>query len=127
MTSGPEWEQVELPLLEHLASLGWETLIWSERHPSHNVDRSVRTATCSSSSGFASALLRINPGPGGAPWLDDARINAAVAELRSPLAGARLLEANRRATDLLLNGTTVAGVDGWDGGRDRDRRLHRVG
>ena len=66
-----------------------------------------------------SALLKINPDPDGTPWLDDTRINAAVAELRSPPAGARLLEANRRATDLLLRGTTVAGLDGWDGGRDR--------
>ena len=40
MTSGPEWEKVERPLLEHLASVDWETLIWSERQPSHNVDRS---------------------------------------------------------------------------------------
>ena len=118
MTSGPEWEQVERPLLAHLASLGWATLVWSERQPSHNVDRSSdRDALLEKR--LRSALLRINPGPNGTPWLDDARINSAVAELRSPPAGARLLEANRRGTDLLLSGTTVAGLDGWDGGRDR--------
>ena len=27
VTSGPEWERVERPLLEHLASLGWATLV----------------------------------------------------------------------------------------------------
>ena len=34
-------------------------------------------------------------------------------------AGAKLLEANRRSTALLLGGATVAGLDGWDGGRDQ--------
>ena len=118
MTSGPEWEQIERPLLAHLDSLGWATLVWSERRPSHNVDRSSDRDVLLEQR-LRSALLRINPGPDGTPWLDEARINAAVAELRSPPAGARLLEANRLSTELLLNGTTVAGLDGWDGGRDR--------
>ena len=118
MTSGPEWEQVERPLLAHLASLGWETLVWSERQAAHDVDRSSDRDVILEQR-LRSALLRINPGPDGAPWLDEARINAVVAELRSPPAGARLLEANRLSTDLLLRGTTVAGLDGWDGGRDR--------
>ena len=34
-------------------------------------------------------------------------------------AGAKLLEANRLSTDLLLGGVTVAGLEGWDGGRDQ--------
>ena len=34
-------------------------------------------------------------------------------------AGAKLLEANRRSTELLLGGFPVAGLDGWDGGRDQ--------
>ena len=118
MTSGPEWELVERPLLDHLASLDWETLVWSERQPSHNVDRSSDRDVFLEQR-LRSALRRINPGPDGMLWLDDARINAAIAELRSPPAGAGLLEANRRATDLLLSGTTVAGLDGWGGGRDR--------
>ena len=40
MTSGPEWERVERPLLEQLLSLGWETLVWSKRQPDHRVSRS---------------------------------------------------------------------------------------
>ena len=118
MNSAPEWEMVERPLLNHLASLGWQTLVWSERQPAHSVDR-LSDRDVLLEKWLRAALLRINPGPDGMPWLDEARINAAVAELRSPLAGARLLEANRLSTDLLLHGTTVAGLDGWDGGRDR--------
>ena len=34
-------------------------------------------------------------------------------------AGAKLLEANRLSTELLLGGVTVPGLDGWDGGRDQ--------
>ena len=33
VSSGPEWEKVERPLLDQLASLGWETLIWGEQQP----------------------------------------------------------------------------------------------
>ena len=118
MTSGPEWELVERPLLEHLAVLGWETLVWSERQPSDGVDRgSDRDVLLQQR--LRSALRRINPGPDGLPWLDESRLSAAVAELRSMPAGVRALDANRLSTDLLLDGTTVAGIDGWDGGRDR--------
>ena len=66
-----------------------------------------------------SALVRINLGPTGKPWLDEARIKGAVAELRSIPPGIKLLEANRLSTDLLLGGVTVEGLEGWDGGRDQ--------
>ena len=66
-----------------------------------------------------SALVRINTGPTGVPWLDETRVKAAVAELGSMPPGARLLEVNLLATKLLLRGVTVPGVEGWDGGRDR--------
>ena len=118
MTSGPEWELVERPLLTHLALFGWETLVWSERQPSDNVDRSSDRDVLLERR-LRSALLRINPGRDGLPWLDEARIDSAVADLRSMPAGVRLLEANRLSTDLLLRGTTVSGLGGWDGGRDR--------
>ena len=118
MTVGPEWELVEQPLLEQLALLGWETLVWSERLPSHNVDRSSERDVLLERR-LHSALLRINPGRDGLPWLDESRINSAVAELRSMPAGSGLLEANRLSTDLLLTGTTASGLGGWDGGRDR--------
>ena len=118
MRSGPEWKMVEWPLLEHLSSLGWETLVWAERQVTDHVARlSDRDVVLEQRLG--SALLRINPAPGNMPWLDEVRIQEAVAELRSMPAGVKLLEANRVSTDLLLGGVTVAGLGGWDGGRDR--------
>ena len=118
MSSGPEWEQVERPLLEHLFSLGWETLNWSQRQ-SDGVDFRSSDRDVLLERRLGSALEKINRGPDGKPWLDEARIGSAAAELRSMPAGAKLLEANRLSTELLLGGVTVAGLDGWNGGRDQ--------
>ena len=118
MSSGPEWELVERPLLEHLALLGWEVLVWSERQPTDSVARLFDRDVILEQR-LRSALVKINRGPSGEPWLDEVRIKAAVAELGSMPAGAKLLEANRLATDLLLGGVTVAGLKGWGGGRDQ--------
>ena len=118
MRSGPEWELVERPLLGQLGLLGWETLVWSERRPADRVERlSDRDVLLEQR--LRSALLRVNRGPDGGGWLDEGRVGAAVAELRSMPAGAGLLEVNRVSTTLLLGGVPVAGVEGWDGGRDR--------
>ena len=111
MRYGPEWEVVERPLLEHLSSLGWETLVWSERQVTDNVARlSDRDVLLEQRLG--SALLKINQGPDDLPWLDEVRINSAAAELRSMPAGAKLLEANRVSTDLLLGGLQSRGLRG---------------
>ena len=118
MSSGPEWEQVERPLLEHLFSLGWETLSWSQRQ-SDGVDFRSSDRDVLLERRLGSALEKINRGPDGKPWLDETRIGSVVAELRSMPAGVKLLEANRLSTELLLGGVTVAGLPGWDRGRDQ--------
>ena len=118
MSSGPEWEKVERPLLDHLSSLGWETLNWSERQ-ADGVDARASDRDVLLERRLSSALEKINRGPDGTPWLDEARISAAIAELRSMPAGAKLLEANQQATKLLLQGFAVAGLSEWDGGRDQ--------
>ena len=118
MTSGPEWERVEGPLLGHLGLLGWETLVWRERREGDAVDRSSERDVLLEQR-LGAALRRVNAGPGGGLWLDEGRVKAAIAELGSMPAGAGLLEANRRSTELLLGGVTVAGLEGWDGGRER--------
>ena len=64
-------------------------------------------------------MLELNLGPDDEPWLDEARLGSAAAELRSLPAGVKLLEANRTSTELLLGGVPVPGSDGWDGGRDQ--------
>lgn len=118
MSPSPEWDGVERPLLEHLALSGWKTLIWSERD-ADGLDCRASDRDVLLERRLESGLKQINRDAGGFPWLDDTRIRAAVAELRSMPVGAKLLEANRRSTDLLLGGITVPGLDGWEGGRDQ--------
>ncbi len=118
MTIGPEWERVERPLLEQLFSFGWETLIWAERL-SDDIDFRSSDRDVLLERRLRAALLKINRGPDDEPWLDEARVGLAIAELRSLPAGVKLLEANRISTELLLGGVPVPGFEGWDGGRDQ--------
>jgi type I restriction enzyme, R subunit len=118
MSCGPEWEYVEQPLLAQLASLGWSILNWPEAKPTDNVGRSSDRAVLMEQR-LRERMFANHIDPNGNRWLDDTRLNAAIAELRSMPAGMKLLEANRKSTELLLNGTTVSGFEGWDNGRDR--------
>lgn len=118
MSSGPEWELVEQRLLDQLASLGWATLVWGEQHLSDDCDRANERSVLLEKR-LRSALYEINLGPDRRTWLDEFRLNAAVAELRSMPAGVKLLEANQLSTSLLLGGVTVPGLEDWDGGRDQ--------
>ena len=66
MSSGPEWERVERPLLERLFSLGWERLVWTERQPDGGDARSSdRDVLFDQRLGWA--LEKISRGPDGVP------------------------------------------------------------
>jgi type I restriction enzyme R subunit len=118
LSSGPEWELVERPLLALLASLGWETLVWGDQQPGDHCERGSERDVLLEQR-LRPALRHINLGPEGVEWLEEPRINSAVAELRSMHPGMKLIEANKRSTELLLGGVTVPGLEGWDGGRDQ--------
>lgn len=111
MSSGPEWERVEKPLLEHLRLLGWETLVWRELQDADAVGRDSERDVLLERR-LSSTLRRINLGPNGEPWLDEDRVKSAIAELRTAPGGTALLEANQRSTELLLGGFAVPGLDG---------------
>lgn len=127
MTVGPEYTEVEKPLIDQLAGLGWTHL---EGAPPGTVTPSDPRKSGRTS--FADVFLldrlraqikRINRGPDGQPWLDDRRVSQAVSAL-TRLTATSLLDANQQATELLLKGTTVEGLPGWDGGRDQ--RVHYI-
>ncbi|MYG94424.1 MAG: type I restriction endonuclease subunit R [Acidimicrobiia bacterium] len=111
MSTGPEWERVERPLLEHLSQLGWETLVWGKQQEADVVGRDSERDVLLERR-LSSALRRINLRPNGEPWLDEDRIKSAIAELRTAPGGTALLEANQRSTELLLGGFAVPGLDG---------------
>jgi type I restriction enzyme R subunit len=122
MALGPEYEQVERPLIEQLKGMGWTHLEGAPPGAVVPID-STRSGRRSFSEVFLMERLRnsinvLNLGPAGDPWLTPGRISQMVNALaRIPAPG--LLEANQQATSLLLNGTTAEGLPGWDGGRDQ--------
>jgi type I restriction enzyme R subunit len=121
-----EYNEVERPLLVQLQAMGWEHLQGAppgeiSRDPEASGRRSFRETYLEER--LRDALSRANRTPEGKPWLDEERLDQAVATLtRRPEPD--LVEANEAVSGLLLEGTTVAGVPGWDGGRDR--RVHYI-
>ena len=116
MSSGPEYERVELPLVEQLKALGWSHVAGSKSDPWVTRRRSFREVFLEGR--LRDALRRINLDRDGKPWLDDGRVAQAVGVLLRPKA-VRLVEINQELTERLLLGTTVDGIEGWDHGRDR--------
>ena len=89
MSSGSEYEEVEKPLLDQLTELNWSTLEGDKWDPSITERESFRESILEAR--LRKALVKLNPGPDGKPWLDDARISEAV----SSLTQARCSEAPR--------------------------------
>ncbi|WP_435176370.1 type I restriction endonuclease subunit R [Actinacidiphila sp. bgisy145] len=125
--SGPEYTQVEAPLLRQLTLMGWEHLpgqaegAFKPEDPTESGRDSFADVLMETR--LRKALRDINPGPDGEPWLDDARISQALSEL-TRITARGLLDANELATELLIKGVTVPGLPGWDGGRDQ--RVHFI-
>src|SRR6266508_1144845 len=124
---GPEYAQVEEPLIRQLEGMGWLHLegappaAFVPTEPSRSGRESFSEVLLLER--LRAALLDLNRGPDGGPWLDERRVAQAVGAL-TRIGAASLLEANRQASELLLNGVMVEGLPGWDGGRDQ--RVHFV-
>ena len=122
MALGPEYTQVEKPLIDQLTGMGWTHLEGAPSEAFVPTDPALSGRT-SFSEVFLTERLRnqinvLNRGPGGDPWLTQKRLDQVVSAL-TRLGAPSLLEANQQATDLLLNGITVEGLPGWDGCRDQ--------
>lgn len=116
MGQGTEYTQVELPFIDQLVQMGWKHTTGATDHASADGRESLRDVLLVGE--VRDALRRINLDPNGAPWLDDGRITQAVNAL-SRLGTNKLLEANMRATERIVEGTVVDGVEGWESGRGR--------
>jgi len=115
MSSGPEFELVEQPFLDQLLAMGeWKVTTGNRDFPSATGRESFREVLLISD--LKAALHRINLDPAGQPWLDEGRLTQAVNALQR-LGSSRLTEANQAATEVILKGTVVEGVEGWDQGR----------
>lgn len=116
---GWELEDVEKPFVAQLQAMGWT-------HVEGNIDDPSVTGRTNFTEVIQESVLReqlhaLNPGPDGAPWLDDVRLSEAVAAI-TRLGTHKLMEANEKATERLIKGLTVEGLPGWDGGRGQTIR-----
>jgi hypothetical protein len=114
--SGPEVSYVEQPFIDQLVSMGWKHTTGNLDFPSATGRESFRDVLLLND--LRTALHRINLDPQGQPWLDNGRLGQAVSAL-TKLGPSKLLEANQAATEVLLKGTGVDGVEGWEKGRTR--------
>lgn len=116
MSQGSEYTEVEKPLLDQLVGLGWQIIEGSKSDPLVTERDSFRDSILEGR--VRAALLQINPGPDGIPWLDDARLAEAVSSLTRSEVG-KPIELNERMTERLLEGVSVSGLPGWDQGRSQ--------
>lgn len=112
---GWELTDVEQPFVEQLKGLGWT-------HIEGDLDAPAVTGRTSFAEVIQESVLRQQLRAlnlrGGKPWLDDERLSEAVAAI-TRLGVAKLMEANQKATELLIKGIAVHGLPDWDGGRNQ--------
>ncbi|MFJ5668499.1 type I restriction endonuclease subunit R [Micromonospora chalcea] len=120
MTVGPEYSEVEKPLLDQLQGLAWTVIEGSKSNPSVTGRESFRTSILEAR--LRAALRKINLGPDGEPWLDESRLSEVASSLtRTDVGG--LVELNERMTGRLLEGASVSGMPDWDQGRSQRIRF----
>jgi len=109
----PEYTLVEYPLIRQLQAMGWTYLQEAEEDEvaDPSFTERARFQDVLLVSRLREALVRINLGADGQPWLDEARLNQIAGRLEH-LHGFSLIESNQAATELLVAGTTVEGLDG---------------
>lgn len=110
---GWELEDVEKPFVVQLQGLGWTPVEGSLDNPALTGRGSFTEVVQET---VLREQLRAFNLRDGQPWLDDERLSEAFAAI-TRLGTAKLMEANQKATELLLKGITVDGLPGWDGGR----------
>jgi len=116
MSTGPEFTYVEQPFIDQLVGMGWKFTTGNLDFPTASGRSSFREVLLHDD--LKQALRRINRNEEGNEWLDEGRIATAVSAIER-LAPPKLMEANQAAMELLLKGTTVEGVPGWDQGRNQ--------
>lgn len=116
---GWELEDVERPFVAQLQVLGWSHIEGSLDDP--GIASRNNFVEVIQESVLREQLQALNPGPDGQSWLDDIRLSEAVAAI-TRLGTHKLMEANEKATELLIKGITIEGLPGWDGGRGQTIR-----
>ena len=111
---------VEIPFVEQLTRMGWDHIEGDIDVPYLTGRESFREVLLKDQ--LRKALKKINVDEKGNPWLDDDAAGRVVSRLER-ISAPRLMEANKAAFDLIVNGMAVSGVGEGDGGRDRTARM----
>src|SRR5690606_18466621 len=106
MSSGPEYELVEKPLIDQLQGMDWKYTAGDLDDPTKTFRTSFRDLLLLDD--LKDSLRRLNVRDG-APWLDDARMAQACAGLVR-IDATKLLEINQKATEVLVKGVPVEGI-----------------
>ncbi|PYG04003.1 type I restriction enzyme R subunit [Thioalkalivibrio sp. ALE21] len=117
--AGPEYTDVEKPLIDQLVGLGWTHLAGSLEDP--GVTHRESFAQVVMEPVLRERVRAINL-RAGEPWLDEGRLDQVVSAV-TRIPASKVMEANRQATELLLGGLSVEGLPDWDGGRGQTIRL----
>jgi type I restriction enzyme, R subunit len=115
MSSGPEYELVEKPLIDQLVGMGWTHTVGDVDDPAKTLRTSFRDVFLRKDLDHALRKLNLRDG---APWMDDARVSQAVASLER-IGESKLLEINQGSTEVIIKGVPVEGIEGWDHGRQQ--------
>ncbi|MFI5808563.1 type I restriction endonuclease subunit R [Streptomyces sp. NPDC051561] len=128
--SGPEYKYVEAPLIAQLThtSMGWRHVVGVQgaelAAPGEESDVREGTTGALLTGILRRRLDRLNRRPDGTSWVDDTRAAMAIAALsKGGAPGGGLVAANEAATEALIEGVAVPGVEGWDGGRAQKVRF----
>ncbi|MBI0445359.1 type I restriction endonuclease subunit R [Deinococcus sp. DB0503] len=109
MSHGPEYNEVEFPLIEQLNLMGWQHQVGDIHVPALTERESFKQTLLEGR--LREAVRRINAPL--YPWLDDSHVSEAVSQLtRLPTGVMGLLPVNAHLTGLLLDGVQVTGPDG---------------
>ena len=96
---------VEIPFIEQLKGMGWEHLEGDIDVPYLTERVSFRDVLLTGR--LRKAIKEINLDDEGRPWLDDDRVNEVVGRLER-ISAPKLLEANKEAYDLIVQGIEVS-------------------
>ncbi|THF70706.1 type I restriction endonuclease subunit R [Deinococcus sp. Arct2-2] len=106
---GPEYNEVEFPLMGQLSGLGWDILLGDTFVPALTERESFKETLLMGR--LRAAVRRINLPH--CPWLDDSHVTEALSAFTRLPAGVNgLMAVNAHLTGLLLDGVQVTGPDG---------------
>ncbi len=107
---------VEIPFIEQLKGMGWKHIEGDIDVPYLTERESFRDVLLTAR--LRRAIKNINLDDNGNPWLDDDRVNQVVSALKR-ISAPKLMEANKKAFELIVQGVEVEGDPVLHGGKEK--------